>query len=71
MKFLLLFGRLNLAFLTPEKRNKAVKKYRLISTEAVELFEYEKNNDGYLDEAKLYNQVIKKALSIAEVFYSG
>ena len=38
-------------------------------TEAVEVFEYEKNNDGYWDGAKLHQQVVNKALPIAEALY--
>ena len=59
-EFLLPFGRLNLASLSPEKRDEVVEKCGLVSTEAVEIFEYEKNNDGYWDEAKLHYQVMKK-----------
>lgn len=46
-EFLFLFGQLNLAFLSLEKRDKVVKKCRLVFTEAVEIFEYRKNNDRY------------------------
>lgn len=37
--------------------------------EIIEIFEYKKNNDGYWDRAKLYQQVVTKALLIAEVLY--
>ncbi len=40
-------------------------------TESVEIFEYGKNNDGYWDGAKLHQQVVNKALSIAETLYLG
>ena len=53
-EFILPFGRLNLASLTPEKREEVLEKTGLIHTEAVEVFEYGKNNDGYWDGAKLY-----------------
>ena len=71
LEFLLPFGRLNLASLSPEKRDEVVEKCRFVSTEAVEIFEYGKNNDGYWDGAKLHHQVMKKALPIAQVLYPG
>ena len=37
----------------------------------MENFEYGKNNDGYWNGAKLYQQVINKALLIAEALYFG
>ena len=40
-------------------------------TEAVELFEYEKTNQGYWDGPRLHKQVANKALPIAEVLYPG
>lgn len=70
-EFILPFGRLNLASLSPERREEIVQETRLIETEAVEVSEYGKNNDGYWDRAKLYQQVVKKALPIAEAFYPG
>ena len=39
--------------------------------ESVEIFEYGKNNDGYWDGAKLHQQVVNKALPIAEALYLG
>ena len=39
--------------------------------QAVELFEYEKNNEGYWDGPKLHKQVVTKALPIVEVLYPG
>lgn len=38
-------------------------------TEAIKIFEYKKTNDGYWDRAKLYQQVVIKALPIAEALY--
>ena len=38
-------------------------------TEAVEVFEYGKNNNRYWDGAKLHKQVVSKALPIAKVLY--
>lgn len=70
-EFILLFGRLNLASLAPEKREEVFSRTGLIYTEAVEIFEYEKNNDGYWDRAKLHQQVVNKALPITEALYSG
>lgn len=37
--------------------------------EAVEIFEYGKNNDDYWDGAKLYQQIVNKALPIAKALY--
>lgn len=48
-----------------------MEKCGLVSTKAVEIFEYGKNNNGYWDEAKLYHQVMKKVLPIAETLYLG
>lgn len=70
-EFILPFGRLNLASLSPEKIEEIVQETGLIETKAVEVFEYGKNNDGYWDGAKLHQQVVKKALSIAEALYQG
>lgn len=70
-EFLLAFGRLNLSSLSQSKRQKVIKKTGLLDTKAVEIFEYGKNNDGYWDRAKLYKQVIDKALPIAEALYPG
>ena len=70
-EFILPFGRLNLASLTPEKMQEVMEKTSLMHTEAVEVFEYGKNNDGYWDGAKLHQQVVNKALPIAEALYPG
>ena len=40
-----------------------------MSIKAVEIFEYGKNNDRYWNGAKLYHQVMKKTLPIAEALY--
>lgn len=40
-------------------------------TKAVGVFEYGKNHDDYQDEAKIHQQLVNKALLIAEAFYSG
>ena len=47
--FLLPFGQLNLASLSFQKRKEVVEKCGLLETKAVEVFEYEKNNNGYWD----------------------
>ena len=70
-EFILPYERLNLAFLTPEKREEVIQQTGLTFTEAVEIFEYGKNNDGYWDGAKLHKQVVEKALPIAEALYPG
>ncbi len=46
-EFILPFGRLNLVSLAPEKREKVLHQIRLTNKEAVKIFEYGKNNDGY------------------------
>ena len=52
--FLLSFGRINLASLFSQERKGVVEKCGLLETEAVEIFEYGKNNNGYWDGAKLH-----------------
>lgn len=64
--FFLPFSQLNLFSLLEEKRKEVVD---LIVTEAVELFEYEKSNEGYWDGFKLHKQVVNKVLPIAEALY--
>lgn len=44
--FLLLFSQLNQIFLSSQKRKKIIKKYGLLETKLVEIFKYEKNNNG-------------------------
>lgn len=70
-EFLLLFGRLNLSSSSSEKRQKFLEKTGLTHTEAIEIFEYGKNNNEYWDRAKLHQQVVNKALPIAETLYFG
>lgn len=53
-EFIILFSQLNLAFFSPEKREKIVQEIGLIEIKAVEIFKYEKNNDRYWDRAKLH-----------------
>lgn len=69
LTFLFSFDQLNLAFLNPDKRDKIVQRCELVSIKVVEIFEYKKNNDRYWDQAKIYHQVIKKALPIPKAFY--
>lgn len=69
LEFLLPFRHLNLFFLSSEKRQEVLEKTGFIHIETVEIFEYGKNNDRYWDRAKLHQQVINKALPIAEAFY--
>lgn len=70
-EFLLFFGRLNLLSLSKEKQKKVKEKTSLIIIEAIELFEYRKNNGRYWNSAKLYQQVMNKALLIAQALYAG
>lgn len=59
-EFILSFGCLNLATLTPEERKKVLEKTGLTHTKAVEISDYRKNNNGYWDGAKQHQQVVKK-----------
>lgn len=68
---LLPFGRLNLLLLSEEKQREIRDTTGLTITEAVELFEYGKNNGGYWDGAKLHQPVVNTALPIAEALYPG
>lgn len=52
-EFILPFGRLNLVSLALEKKEEFLDKTGLRYTEAMEIFEYGKNNDEYWDRAKL------------------
>ena len=70
-EFLLPFGCLNLLSFSEEKQKEVKEKAGLTITEAIELFEYGKNNGGYWDGAKLHQQVVNKALPIAEALYPG
>ena len=61
LEFLLLFRCFNLLSLSLKKRQKFVEKSAHSHIEIVEIFEYEKNNDKYWNEAKLYQQLVNKA----------
>ncbi len=56
-------------FINSWKKQKFMEKTGLMYTEAIEVFEYEKNYNVYWDEAKLNQQVVNKTLSIAEALY--
>ena len=47
LEFIILFDQFNLASLSQEKRDKLVGKCGLLTIKAVEIFEYEKNKNGY------------------------
>ena len=66
--FYLPFSQLNLSSLS-EKKKEVIEKTGLTVTEVVELFEYEKSNEGYWDELKLHKQVVNKALPIVGALY--
>ena len=70
-EFIFPFGHLNLALLSPKKKEEVLKKSGLMYTKLVEIFEYEKNNNEYWDRTKLHQQVVNKALPIAETLYSS
>jgi len=72
-EFLLPFGRLNLSSLTAEQKTRIMEPTAsgLTVDEAVEILEYGKNREGYWDGAKLLEQVVNKALPIAEALFPG
>lgn len=43
----------------------------MLEEEVVEIFKYRKNNNGYWNRAKLYQQIVNKALPIAKALYLG
>lgn len=69
--FLFLFGQLSLSHLSNNDQDCLLAATGLSETEVVEIFEYDKNNDGYWDRPKLLKQVISKAVLIAKALYSG
>ena len=71
LEFLLSFGLLKLSSLPEDKKKEVIEKMEITITEAVVLFEYEKTNKGYWDGPKLHQQVVNKALAIAEALYLG
>lgn len=70
-EFLLPFSRLNLSFLSEEKKKEVMEKAEIIVSKAIVLFESEKANKGYWDRLQHHQQVVNKALPIAEVLYPG
>lgn len=70
-EFLLPFKRLNFSHLTLPSQTELMETYGLTTTEAVEIFEFGKNNDGYWTGADLLKQVKEKALPIARALYPG
>lgn len=70
-EFLLFFGWLNLSFLSELNQQDLIERCGLRETEAVEIFEFGKNNQGYWTGANLLKQVKNKALSIAQALYPG
>ena len=70
-EFFLPFGRLNLSSLPENKKKEVMEKAEITITKAVVLFEYGKANEGYWDGPKLHQQVVNKALPIAETLYPG
>lgn len=70
-EFLLPFGRLNLSSLSELSQQDLIERCGLTETEAVEIFEFGKNNQGYWTGADLLKQVKNKALPIAQALYPG
>lgn len=52
-EFIFLYNWLNIAFFIFNKKE-TIQKIGLLKEEAIEIFEYRKNNKGYWDGAKLY-----------------
>lgn len=48
-----------------------IEKVKLIFRKAVKLFKYERNNEKYWNDPKLYKQVVKKALPITKALYQS
>lgn len=70
-RFLLSFGQLNLFSLSKLSQQALIEKCGLIKTEAVEIFEFGKNNQGYQTRVDLLKHIKDKALSITQAFYPG
>ena len=69
LDFLLSFGYLNLSSLSTLSQEKLINCHNLTKTEAVEIFEFGKNNQSYWTGADLLKQVKDKALPIAQALY--
>ncbi|KAI1003025.1 hypothetical protein K3495_g5181 [Podosphaera aphanis] len=69
-EFLLPFGRLNLSSLEEEKVEE-LRAEGLRFTEAVEILEFGKTQDGYWNGEKLLRQLEAKAIPIAKALYPG
>lgn len=63
-KFFSSYSQLNLFFLSSKKKEEIKEEIGLIEIEAIEIFEYGKNNIRYQNKAKLYYQIVYKALPI-------
>lgn len=68
---MLLFGQLNLASLSSQKKKNIIEKYDLLEIKVFKIFEYEKNNNKYWDRAILSKQVVNKVFTIAKLLYFG
>lgn len=66
--FLFSYDQLNLAFFTFKEKN-AIYQTKLLKEKVIKIFQYLKNNDRYQDGAKLYQQMVHKALSITKTLY--
>lgn len=55
--------------MTLKQRENVLKKTGLTHTEVIKIFKWRKNNNNYLNRAKLYQQVENKALPIIEISY--
>lgn len=65
------FSLLNLLSLSLEKQAEIIENLGLTMIKVVEISKYRKNNDKYLNRAKLQQQVVSKALPIVKALYSG
>lgn len=71
LEFLHLFGYLNFLYLSLKKRQQVIKKAYPTHIKTIKIFKQKKNNNGYWNRAKLYQQIINKALLNVKVFYLG
>ena len=69
--FLLSFGWLGFSHLSDADQNSLLTATGLTEIEAVEIFEYGKNNNGYWDGPKLLKQIVEKAVPITKALYPG
>lgn len=68
-KFFFFFDLLNLLSFFFKKQIEVIEKLSFRMTKIVNVYQYNNNNDSYQNKAKLYQQVVSKALPITKVLY--